>query len=57
MCLAIQEMRKESRIKGKIEGAITFTKKFGDDREAVKRSVIKKYRKSNDETEKLMKTY
>jgi hypothetical protein len=42
MCLAIQEMREESRIEG---------------REEVKKSFMVKYKKSEQETEELMKIY
>ena len=42
MCLAIQEMREESRIEG---------------REEVKKSFMVKYQKSEQETEELMKIY
>ena len=65
MCLAIQEMREESRNEGKIEGkmegeiegAITFAKELGVSREEVKKSFMAKYKKSAEETEKLMKIY
>lgn len=42
MCLAIQEMKEESRIEG---------------REEVKKSFMVKYKKSEQETEELMKIY
>ncbi len=61
MCLAIQEMREESRIEGRnvgeLEGAITFAKELGISREEVKKSFMVKYKKSEQETEELMKIY
>ena len=61
MCLAIQEMREESRIEGRnvgeLEGAITFAKELGISREEVKKSFMVKYQKSEQETEELMKIY
>lgn len=57
MCLAIQEMREESRNKGELEGAITFAKELGISREEVKKSFMIKYQKSEQETEKLMEIY
>ena len=55
MCLAIQEMKEESRIEGRnegiiegrnvgeLEGAITFAKELGISREEVKKSFMVKY--------------
>lgn len=61
MCLAIQEMREESRIEGRnegeLEGAITFAKQLGIPKEEVKKSFMLKYQKSEQETEELMKLY
>ena len=69
MCLAIQEMREESRIEGRnegrcegrnegeLEGAITFAKELGIPKEEVKKSFMLKYQKSEQETEELMKLY
>ena len=61
MCLAIQEMKEESRIEGRnvgeLEGAITFAKELGISREEVKKSFMVKYKKSEQETEELMKIY
>lgn len=69
MCLAIQEMREESRIEGRNEGrcegrnegelggAITFAKELGIPKEEVKKSFMLKYQKSEQETEELMKLY
>lgn len=65
MCLAIQEMKEESRIEGRnegrnegeLEGAITFAKELGIPKEEVKKSFMLKYQKSEQETEELMKLY
>ena len=57
MCLAIQEMKEESRNVGELEGAITFAKELGISREEVKKSFMVKYKKSEQETEELMKIY
>ena len=61
MCLAIQEMREESRIEGRnvgeLEGAITFAESRIEGREEVKKSFMVKYKKSEQETEELMKIY
>ncbi len=57
MCLAIQEMREESRNKGEIEGAIKFAKELGISREELKKSFMVKYKKSEQETEELMEIY
>jgi hypothetical protein len=57
MCLAIQEMKEESRNMGVLEGAITFTKELGICREEVKKSFMVKYQKSEQETEELMEIY
>lgn len=69
MCLAIQEMREESRLEGvkegrnegrnegEIIGAITFAQELGVSREDVKKSFMVKYKKTNEETEELMKLY
>ena len=61
MCLAIQEMREESRtegeIRGELKGAITFAKELGVSRDEAKKSFMVKYNKSAEETEELMKIY
>ena len=57
MCLAIQEMREESKNEGELEGAITFAKELGIPKEEVKKSFMLKYQKSVQETEELMKLY
>lgn len=73
MCLAIQEMREESRLEGvkegrnegrkegrnegEIIGAITFAQELGVSREDVKKSFMIKYKKTNEETEEIMKLY
>jgi len=69
VCLAIQEMKEESRmegeiqgelrgeIKGELKGAITFAKALGISRDEAKKSFMLKYNKSAEETEELMKVY
>lgn len=61
VCIAIQGMMEDSRIEGKtegiIEGAITFAKELGIPREDVKRSLMAKYEKNEEEAEELMETY
>ena len=65
MCVAIQEMRVESRregeitgeMKGEFKGAITFAKELGISRDEAKKSFMIKYNKSAKETEELMKIY
>ena len=61
VCLAIQEMREESRtegeIRGELKGAITFAKELGVSRDEAKKSFMVKYNKSAEETEELMKIY
>ncbi|MDE7432107.1 MAG: Rpn family recombination-promoting nuclease/putative transposase [Lachnospiraceae bacterium] len=65
MCLAVQEMREESRLEGRSEGrnegeiigAITFAKELGVSGEDVKKSFMVKYKKTDEETEELMKLY
>ena len=53
VCIAIQGMMEDSRI----EGAITFAEELGISREEVKRSLMVKYEKSEEEAEELMETY
>lgn len=73
VCIAIQEIREEGKIEGKIEGriegkiegkiegiiegAITFAKELGIPRDQVKRSLMAKYEKNDEEAECLMETY
>lgn len=57
VCIAIQGMMEDSRIEGIIEGAITFAKELGIPREEVKRSLMAKYEKNEEEAEELMETY
>lgn len=61
VCIAIQGMMEDSRIEGKTEGitegAITFAKELGIPREDVKRSLMAKYEKNEEEAEELMETY
>ena len=61
MCLAIQEMREESRregeMTGEIKGAIAFAKELGISRDEAKKFFMVKFNKSAKETEELMKIY
>jgi len=57
VCLAIQEMREESRMEGELKGAIIFAKELGISRDEAKKSFMAKYDKSAEETEELMKVY
>ena len=40
MCLAIQKIKEESKLQGKIEGAITFAKELGILREEMKKNFM-----------------
>lgn len=40
MCLAIQKIKEESKLQGKIEGAITFAKELGILREEIGRAHV-----------------
>ena len=57
VCLAIQEMREESRMEGEIKGVISFAKELGIPQEEVKKSFMKKYEKNDAEAEELIKIY
>ncbi len=57
MCLAIQKIKEESKLQGKIEGAITFAKELGILREEMKKNFMIQYGKSEAETEKLSHNY
>ncbi len=57
MCLAIQKIKEESKLQGKIEGAITFAKELGILREEMKKNFMIQYGKSEAETEKLSNNY
>ena len=57
MCLAIQKIKEESKLQGKIEGAITFAKELGILREEMKKNFKIQFGKSEAETEKLSHNY
>jgi hypothetical protein len=57
MCLAIQKIKEESKLQGKIEGAITFAKELGILREEMKKNFMIQFGKSEAETEKLSHNY
>ena len=57
MCLAIQKIKGESKLQGKIEGAITFAKELGILREEMKKNFMIQFGKSEAETEKLSHNY
>lgn len=61
VCLAIQGMMEDSKMEGRIEGAIealiTFAREQGTSMEEVKRFLMTKYEKNEEETEELVRMY
>ena len=51
------KIKEESKLQGKIEGAITFAKELGILREEMKKNFMIQFGKSEAETEKLSHNY
>lgn len=57
VCIALQEIREEGKLEGKLEGTILFAQKLGIQQEEVKKFIMEEYDKTEEEAEELITLY